>query len=703
MLCFLLFTKLQSNPSKATPSFLSFEKSNNDYLFLFISLFILTHLGKKIPHFTYIEKKTQRNLYSYIVVILVFFSLSPLNCAITCVIYVIAYIFSDILYSVIGFHLYKKIKSNDMDSSAVYLTTEQLDKLRRILKPVIPIYPSPATATFPTIHVTPKDFLRQVLFKLKEHSIDISAIRLHGSAASYVLIDDSDFLYRDIDISFHIQTPLSSQQKTTLFSSNNQPYLCDVWTIIKYIVSSCLIEHTLKTSTCTQYFVSSVLDAYTKKNIQISSEQDSWALLSLQNLLGRNLELKFVENLKRHWLFSVDSFEIDIKPILLEKNNPSSITTKIQTKDLLINAINGITIIKKSSTEKNQDEQQSSTPGPLEFGFFTPSTSPEFITEHEHNSYSTLATITTIERTKARSISPKISSTQSNQDDEEARSSTTTNDIDDENQSELQFHISINEDVDDGIEADVGDSTNEDDEQAYQTPTDSEFIPPSTLKPIVQVYSFYKDLHQALSHLNNKIIATYEPETIRGGGLLKYCDLLARNYKLYDVAIMTHMQRYMCSRFFIDYKTLREQLHVIAQYVSTHYLPSSVTSHGYTNNSSESVEFSAALHHRVMTTRLRADNKIDQFDLLNASLCLQFFEHLLIIIQQSTVCLTHEDRDLLLYNLHVLKECYHFEYDPILIHDNQHYQKYHVYTNSSHYCSNTSTNSSRSVRQFRRS
>jgi len=289
-----------------------------------------------------------------------------------------------------------------MHVSSVYLTSEQIDKLRRVLTPTIPIYPSPPTSSFPTLHIIPKDFLRQVLIKLKEHSIDISSIRLHGGAASYVLTNDSDFVYRDIDIFFNVKTSLSSQQQTTLFSSNNQPYLCDVWTIIKYIVSLCLIEHLSNTLTCTQYFISSVLDTYTKKNIRICSEQDSWALLSLQNLLGQNLELKFVENLKRQWQFSVDSFQIDLKPILLEKSSnqiriPQSITTKIQTKSLVIDAINGLTIINK---DQKQDEN-TNTGSPLEFGFFTPSSSPPNITDNKDNSqYQTLATITTIQTSK---------------------------------------------------------------------------------------------------------------------------------------------------------------------------------------------------------------------------------------------------------------------------------------------------------------
>jgi hypothetical protein len=282
-----------------------------------------------------------------------------------------------------------------MHVSPVYLTSDQIKKLRRVLTPTIPIYPSPPTSSFPTLHITPKEFLRQVLFKLKQHSIDISSIRLHGGAASYVLINDSDFVYRDIDILFLIKTPLSEEKQTTLFSSNNEPYLCDVWTIIKYIISSCLIEHIPNPSTCTQYFIASVLDTYTKKNIKISSDQDSWALLSLQNLLGQNLELKFVENLKRHWQFSVDSFHINLKPFLLEKL-PESITTNIQTKSLVVDAINGVTILKK-----DDNLQQNTSTSPLEFGFFTPSTSPNIINQEKNNiQCKTLATITTIQTSK---------------------------------------------------------------------------------------------------------------------------------------------------------------------------------------------------------------------------------------------------------------------------------------------------------------
>jgi len=313
--------------------------------------------------------------------------------------------------------------NNNLNNNKVYLNNEQTDKLKHVLDRSIPIYSS-SPSSFPTLNLTPRHFLRQVLCKLKEYSIDITNIRLNGGAASYVLINDSNFIYRDIDILIHIQTPLSSEQKTTLFSSNNQPYLCDVWTIIKYIICSCLLEH-INNATSTeqssqQYthnHLSNVLDTYAKKNIKISSEQDSWALLSLQNYSGQNLELKFVEHLKRQWQFSVDSFQINLEPLLFEtKSNHhfnrhickcpsiSSITKTIKTKSLIIDAINGLTIIKKECGGDDEDNQDLKNPqdkigpstSPLQFGFFTPSSSPNTIEQDNNIECQTLATITTI-------------------------------------------------------------------------------------------------------------------------------------------------------------------------------------------------------------------------------------------------------------------------------------------------------------------
>jgi hypothetical protein len=52
--------------------------------------------------------------------------------------------------------------------------------------------------------------------------------------------------------------------------------------------------------------------------------------------------------------------------------------------------------------------------------------------------------------------------------------------------------------------------------------------------PTVVGESVYGNFEEALLHLHKKLIATKHPEEIRGGGLLKYCNLLVKNYRYGD-------------------------------------------------------------------------------------------------------------------------------------------------------------------------
>ncbi|CAF0896602.1 unnamed protein product [Adineta steineri] len=615
--------------------------------------------------------------------------------------------------------------TNNTNNSKVYLTDDQVDKLKQVLDRPIPICSSPPSSS-PTLNIVPRYFLRQVVRKLKQYSIDVTSIRLNGGAASYILVNDSNFVYRDIDILIFIKTPLSSEQKTTLLSTNNEPYSCDVWTIIKFVICLCLLENITNTTSTehqyTHHYLSTVLDTYTKKNIKISSEQDSWALLSLQNYFGQNLELKFVEHLKRQWQFSVDSFQINLEPLLYEKqfNNQSKLTTSsiiktIKTKCLVIDAINGLTIIKKecggdddqSNEAKNSNEINhhqnntiSTSTSPLQFGFFTPSSSPNTIDQKNNIEHQTLVTNTTI--TTLNNITDDIYESRSRS----SKGSISTLNNDSINSSSLQFHLSLNDDIDDGIVSDADDSANEDDDQVFRTPVDTSSGPssPSTIiaidispssSPVVEVYSVYNNLQQALDHLQKKLIATYAPESMRGGGLLKFCDLLAQNYTIHDQGDMLAMQRYMCSRFFIDYKTIPEQMHVVNQYVSTHFLPLSMTNMEPSSNS---------LAQR-RNNQSNPKSSQDQNNVNNARLCLLFFDHLLSIIQISTVCLTHHDKEATLMNINQLKQYYHCKCEYLFIGDSYHQQRYHSYQNYNHnhnhynnhqQYSSSSSNSSRS-------
>ena len=89
--------------------------------------------------------------------------------------------------------------------------------------------------------------------------------------------------------------------------------------------------------------------------------------------------------------------------------------------------------------------------------------------------------------------------------------------------------------------------------------------------PTVVAESMYGDFEEALDHLHKKLIATKNPEEIRGGGLLKYCNLLCRGYRPASHEQVKTMERYMCSRFFIDFPDLNQQQAKLENYLYNHF------------------------------------------------------------------------------------------------------------------------------------
>ena len=89
--------------------------------------------------------------------------------------------------------------------------------------------------------------------------------------------------------------------------------------------------------------------------------------------------------------------------------------------------------------------------------------------------------------------------------------------------------------------------------------------------PTVVGESMFGDFHEALYHLHKKLIATKNPEEIRGGGLLKYCNLLCNGYEPAWHEEVKNMERYMCSRFFIDFPDIHTQQAKLENYLYNHF------------------------------------------------------------------------------------------------------------------------------------
>lgn len=87
--------------------------------------------------------------------------------------------------------------------------------------------------------------------------------------------------------------------------------------------------------------------------------------------------------------------------------------------------------------------------------------------------------------------------------------------------------------------------------------------------PTIEAESMFGNFQQALFHLNHRLIDTRNPEEIRGGGLLKYCFFLARGYRA--TPICRQLEKYMCSRFFIDFSDINEQEMKLRGFLDNHF------------------------------------------------------------------------------------------------------------------------------------
>ncbi len=90
--------------------------------------------------------------------------------------------------------------------------------------------------------------------------------------------------------------------------------------------------------------------------------------------------------------------------------------------------------------------------------------------------------------------------------------------------------------------------------------------------PTVVAESVYGDFRAAHHHLHRRLIATRNPEENRGGGLLKYCNLLVKDYRPADPDQIKTFERYMCSRFFIDFPDVGQQRLKLENYLWNHFV-----------------------------------------------------------------------------------------------------------------------------------
>ncbi|XP_058392234.1 terminal nucleotidyltransferase 5D [Diceros bicornis minor] len=290
------------------------------------------------------------------------------------------------------------------------LTWDQVITLDQVLGEVIPIH---GRGNFPTLEVKPKDIIHVVKDQLIEQGIIVKDTRLNGSTASYILASHNGINYKDLDVIFGVELP-SDQE----------------FQVVKDAVLGCLLDFLPKGVKKEKITLKTMKEAYVQKMVKVCNKHDRWSLISLSNNTGKNVELKFVNSLRRQFEFSVDSFQIVLDPMLDFYSDKNAKLTK----------------------------------------------------------------------------------------------------------------------------------------ESY---------------PIVVAESMYGDFQEAMTHLQYKLISTRKPEEIRGGGLLKYSNLLVRDFKPACEAEIKTLERYMCSRFFIDFPDVAEQQKKIESYLCNHFIGEEKSKYDY--------------------------------------------------------------------------------------------------------------------------
>ncbi|KAM4696115.1 terminal nucleotidyltransferase 5D [Rhinophrynus dorsalis] len=176
------------------------------------------------------------------------------------------------------------------------LTQGQITILERVLTEVIPIH---GRGNFPTLEVKAKDIIHVVKEQLLQKNIIVRDIRLNGSTASHILIEESGTSCKDLDIIFGVELPGEHEFDT-----------------VKNTVLNSLMDFLPKCVNKQKITGLIMREAYVQKMVKVSTKQDRWSLISLSNNNGKNVELKFVHSLRRQFEFSVDSFQIILDSIL---------------------------------------------------------------------------------------------------------------------------------------------------------------------------------------------------------------------------------------------------------------------------------------------------------------------------------------------------------------------------------------------------
>lgn len=174
---------------------------------------------------------------------------------------------------------------------------------------------------YPNLAMTVRKLIVAVRKRLEQDGMSVEDVRINGSAANHIVIGGNEGnqiqAYNDIDLIFRLDQPPNKPSNTGTKNDNDFPGY-DLHKV-KDSALLALLEF-FASDVCLDHIGSSALsEAYGRKMVKIDPTSlcpDRWSLITLKNLSGPDVEMKFVCSMRRPYEFSVDSFQIIVDSFL---------------------------------------------------------------------------------------------------------------------------------------------------------------------------------------------------------------------------------------------------------------------------------------------------------------------------------------------------------------------------------------------------
>ncbi|CAH8661299.1 unnamed protein product [Schistosoma rodhaini] len=463
------------------------------------------------------------------------------------------------------------------------LSYERVTRLHYVLSKTIPIhsrYPG-----FPTITVKLHDLLREVRGNLKAAGIPIRNIRLNGGAASYIIGQEDYPVYNDIDVL--VSVDLSSNSSTI---QKVKSAVLDA--LISFLPEDRMVETSQQYNIPSQRQINSQFQSIPEACCDLQSDDNVPTVPgSSQGMLPNSppvrtkshfssTELRYIDNVKVNNIMNLNSTESEF-----DKTVELKLMDDITQNQCSVQMLG----VSRSNIVECSCERQPNVPKPISF---SPSS---FIYHGQQSIYNTHSPYNTLNVNAMNSIQSSASTPNgsSHSDGFSLRESYVYKQFrkfsqDDDCWSLLSLGFPSSDSK--VIEFKFVDRM----KRQFEFTVDSFQI---VLDPLLTFYEsnsgkcitphFYPTIvaesvsgsfSEALYHLENKLIATTEPEMIRGGGLLKYCRLLVSGYKPAEGVDVYTLEKYMSSRFFIDFQDLSSQKVKLEAFLANHFADHEISS-----------------------------------------------------------------------------------------------------------------------------